>query len=480
MSTQQPKTKQSSRWGSLLSGAVAGLESRLDTILADEANTSTKPRTDLAENTAASSTKEEALPQSSENGAPKVAQKARPNDRLQERLAKAMSGKQPGSAQGSTSSTPALTGSPLPGPDSPRTSIGSRPSVEITRPSELATDAVNAKLISMTSAPSARATESAVSNANGSETLLDSTLPINPARHSEDNFSRPDLAINGEIVSETPLAATDIEVPHQSVSELEAELAQMRAEREATDRQKQEDMETVLERIDALQAKLQYLAKETVAAAKEANAAAPHGSSEQVLAEKDEKIALLMEEGVTLSKTEMRHLATIRKLNTASTTAERNAADLRKEVSKWKQSESTLRLRIARLEQAAKASAENTQRLSKTELELTSLKSDLDSKEAIISTLRRKIDESEKKIESLEGGSQKTSLASDSKKINDLEEKLSNANIEKKLAEDRAKAEIKRVTQELEQQRNSAQATEMELKAEMSVCDGDSLPICVS
>ncbi len=33
------KPKQSSRWGSLLQGAVAGIESRLDTILADSEDT---------------------------------------------------------------------------------------------------------------------------------------------------------------------------------------------------------------------------------------------------------------------------------------------------------------------------------------------------------------------------------------------------------------------------------------------------------
>jgi hypothetical protein len=35
-------TEPKSRWGSLLSGAVAGLESRLDTILADDPSATTK------------------------------------------------------------------------------------------------------------------------------------------------------------------------------------------------------------------------------------------------------------------------------------------------------------------------------------------------------------------------------------------------------------------------------------------------------
>ena len=36
-SASQKSSKQASRWGSLLSGAVAGIESRLDTILAEDA-----------------------------------------------------------------------------------------------------------------------------------------------------------------------------------------------------------------------------------------------------------------------------------------------------------------------------------------------------------------------------------------------------------------------------------------------------------
>jgi septal ring factor EnvC (AmiA/AmiB activator) len=36
--------QQGSRWGSLLSGAVAGLESRLDTILAEDTQASAKAR----------------------------------------------------------------------------------------------------------------------------------------------------------------------------------------------------------------------------------------------------------------------------------------------------------------------------------------------------------------------------------------------------------------------------------------------------
>ena len=44
MSAPAQKSKQTSRWGSLLQGAVAGIESRLDTILAEDDQASARSR----------------------------------------------------------------------------------------------------------------------------------------------------------------------------------------------------------------------------------------------------------------------------------------------------------------------------------------------------------------------------------------------------------------------------------------------------
>ena len=44
MSAQSAAPKSTSRWGSFLQQAVAGVESRLDTILADDDNTNARPK----------------------------------------------------------------------------------------------------------------------------------------------------------------------------------------------------------------------------------------------------------------------------------------------------------------------------------------------------------------------------------------------------------------------------------------------------
>lgn len=456
MSTNQQKAVKSSRWGSLLSGAVAGLESRLDTILTDDSEASAKSRAAeqaLLEAKAAKA-KEDALLNASGNGHLATPARSRPNDRLQERLAKAMAARS-GSQAPSEEASPALESSSFIGTDSPRSSFDSRPSLDVTRPEAPAIHTPAAD------------TESRAS-LDQSGTLLTSRLPINPARHSEDGFSRTSIDVESIPAIEVPVKNVELSVPTKTTAELEDEIVQLRAEKEALDRQKQEDIDTVLERIDALQAKLQYLAKEAVAAAREANGSADSGLEQQI-AEKDEKVALLMEEGVNLSKAEMRHLATIRKLNVDVAAERKASAELRKESARLKQAETALNTRLARLEQNDKDNTRKLQQLSKTESELSFLKVELESKQSSITTLKKRLEEADGKLEILQNGTQKASLVADTRRIGDLEEELSNAKVERQLAADRSRAEVQRITRELELQKSSASASEAELRTEITV-----------
>jgi hypothetical protein len=120
-----------SRWGSLLSGAVAGLESKLDTILADgetqkaeEAARNAKPGVAPKQATSALKTEQQ--------NASRASSKSRANDRLNERLAKAVGKSAEGSWSGRTSlDIPSRTASPA----LPRTSTDSRNSEAQQEPS---------------------------------------------------------------------------------------------------------------------------------------------------------------------------------------------------------------------------------------------------------------------------------------------------------------------------------------------------------
>ncbi|KAG8625723.1 hypothetical protein KVT40_006124 [Elsinoe batatas] len=463
MTSNQQKAKQGSRWGSLLSGAVAGLESRLDTILTDDSEASAKSRQAEAEEKAAlAQSKQDASLHIQARGVSRSPSRSKPNDRLQERLAKALAAKSASQAGSEVSSPRLQAGSSL-DLESPRTSLDSRPSIEVTRPVVAGADETELKLDAASNAD----TEVATAPNDVPQTLLSSTLPINPARHSEDTISGRSNAADEAFTLDMSKSSMESNLPRRSAAELEAELVQMRAEQEESDKQKQEDMETVLERIDALQSKLQYLAKETVAAAKEANAQADKGSLEQKLAEKDEKIALLMEEGQKLSKTEMRQLTNLRKLTAQVSVETKASAELKKEVSRLRQAESVLKGRMARLEQSEKESAAKAAKSSQLESQITSLKYDLTSKENAITAFKRRLTDTEEKLEKLESGSQAASLVADTRRIGDLEEELSNAKIEKKLVEDRTKSEIQRLKAEIDQQKDRAQASKLEHQTEI-------------
>ena len=68
----------------------------------------------------------------------------------------------------------------------------------------------------------------------------------------------------------------------------------------------------------------------------------PAGSTEAKIASKDEQIALLMQEGEALSKTELRHLQTIKKLRAKAAEDEKASNDIRKKLERAERGESEL------------------------------------------------------------------------------------------------------------------------------------------
>ncbi|THX88638.1 hypothetical protein D6D05_01665 [Aureobasidium pullulans] len=485
MASQPPnKAKGSSRWGSLLSGAVAGLESRLDTILAEDNEASARSRAQdkaaVQEKPQPEKTAALAVPRSSSD-ASRSPSRSRLNDRLQERLAKAVA-----------SQNPSRSSTPLNQPASPRSSLGSRQSNDIPRqlpeskdesastsppdvnvpdvPTPIEDSAVDPVLETpMVEAPPELVITEAPS------TLLTSGLPINPARISNDSQTRPSIDLDHDSTTEEPVGEpkpqpeepiVETEEPvARDVSELEAELTQLRQENAEAEKQRQEEMLANLERIDALQAKLQYLAKETVAAAKEANSGTPQ---ERKLAEKDERIALLMQEGEKLSKVEMRQGAVIKKLRVKTQQDEKATAELRNRLAKLEDSESDLKQKLRRAEQAEKQCAERLKRFSNLEKDLENRKSELASSTATIASLRNQLAEAEKRAEEAESRAKEVVVQADTNKLSAIQEELEDAKLEKKLADDKWSSEIRRLNEESQRQKQQASFRESELTNEIS------------
>lgn len=471
----------------MFGSAISNLESRLDTILADETDPAARQRlTEQAQKDAKSRqragsgslTPASASRARSGSGSQEASRTRSGNDRLAERLARATAKKNVEGGSGLSSEVPSRVGSPAVGSESgsPRPSSDVKRSVEEPR----STPAIITPSAEMKEENEAKDVQIESEAASTSEdaappTLLSSALPINPARISTESSARPSLdtpareeSLSSRPSSDLPNGSTAID---RSATELEAEMSRMRTDYEQAEKQRQDEMHAHLERIDALQAKLQYLAKETVAAAKEANASAPAGSLEAKAAAKDEQIALLMQEGEKLSKNELRHLQTIKKLRAKTTDDEKSAADLRKRLDRVERSENDLKQKVRRAEAAERQANEKIKQIATIEKQVDEMKEDRERASELIRTLTTQLKDAEKKAEQAQREANKKASEADKNRVAELENELEDAQIEKKLAEDRAKSESRKVKEEADRQRERFGVKELEYKNEIASLD---------
>lgn len=471
----------------MFTGAISTLESRLDTILADETDPAARQRlTEQAQKEAKSRqragsgslTPASAARARSGSGSQEASRTRPGNDRLAERLARATAKKNAEGGSGLSSEVPSRVGSPAVGSESgsPRPSSDVKRSVEEPR-SVPAKDIPEAKKEEEVKDKDTPRVEEVVpaSEDTAPPTLLSSGLPINPARVSVDSSARPSLDTpalddpsSSRPSSDLPNGST---TPSKSATELEAEMSQMRSDHEQAEKQRQDEMHAHLERIDALQAKLQYLANETVAAAKEANASAPAGSLEAKAAGKDERIALLMQEGEKLSKNELRHMQTIKKLRAKTTEDEKSTAELRKRLDRVEKSEADLKQKVRRAEAAERQANEKIKQIAIIEKQVDEMSEDRERAAELIRTLTNQLKEAEKKAEQAQKEANSKATEADKNRVAELENELEDAQIEKKLAEDRAKSETRKVRDEADRQRERFSVRELEYKNEIAGLD---------
>jgi chromosome segregation ATPase len=466
----------------MFTGAISNLESRLDTILADETDPAARQRlTEQAQKEAKSRQRAGSgslTPASAARGSLDASRTRTGNDRLAERLARATAKKNAEGGSGVSSEVPSRVGSPAVGSESgsPRPSSDVKRSVEEPR----STPAIETPSIEKEEESKDKDVETVEEAVPASEntappTLLSSGLPINPARISAESSTRPSLdtpaldeSLSSRPSSDLPNGST---TTGKSATELEAEMSQMRTDYEQAEKQRQDEMHAHLERIDALQAKLQYLAKETVAAAKEANASAAAGSPEAKVAAKDEQIALLMQEGEKLSKNELRHLQTIKKLRAKTTEDEKSAAELRKRLDRIERSEADLKQKVRRAEAAERQANEKIKQIAIIEKQVDEMEEDRERAAELIRTLTTQLKTTEKKAEQAQKDANTKATEVDKNRVAELENELEDAQIEKKLAEDRAKSETRKVKDEADRQRERFAVRELEYKNEIASLD---------
>lgn len=267
-----------------------------------------------------------------------------------------------------------------------------------------------------------------------------------------------------------PTTDTPTDSPRTS-NDQDRSIAQLQADHRAAESQWQEEMYGYIERIDALQSKLKYLAKEAAESAKKAAATAEPGSVEKQLREKDEKIALLLEEGQKLSKSEMDHRTAIKKLRQQLAENAKIQTESKKKTEKLERDLANAETRAKRAEAAEKRANDSLSAQTKVSRDLEATTAERNALSQTVQELKGQLARAVSRAEAAEAKAQSEALEQEKRRATQLEEDLASAKIEREISEEKLNREISDLKGTIEQEKERARLLEIELKGEQSALE---------
>ncbi|KAJ9643747.1 hypothetical protein H2204_001892 [Knufia peltigerae] len=441
------KPTSTSRWN-FLQQAVASVESRLDDILAEGGEPPKRSVTPAQAGRDLAPPKRTSSDLSRSNSSASTS-----NDRLQERLARAMAKK-----------------------NTSRTESPAAPSIpRIDQPSHEASDSAENQM------DQGLSEEPTSAKAHLDSEQGDAELPVGnvtnaPVFHQSDEF--PD--------SESQIPKIDISVQDEEGSTRTSSEAtgrnqvlpgrgsqdSLRKSEESTPTTGttgvQEDVNMYIEKIDALQAKLKYLSSEAAQSLKQAAASVQPGSLEKKLLEQEGKIALLIEEGNNLSKTEMKHVTTIKKMRAQliANNREQEAAKLRAD--KTERSLKDMEDRARKAEAASRRAEQSLATKSSGANELDAVRKERDALQSTLAEMKLQISKANARAEAAENKVKADQVAKEQKRITELQDDLMSAKVEREISEEKLRREIKDLQATLSREREQTKVLESEMLNEQA------------
>jgi hypothetical protein len=222
-----------------------------------------------------------------------------------------------------------------------------------------------------------------------------------------------------------------------------------------------EEIHRQLEKIDRLHANIAYLSGQLY----------EKGSKDEDSKEggKDAKIAQLLQEGGTLSKTEEKLRGDIKYLRIRLNEEKQTSEGVSKKLDKLDGELRNLRITVQTAEAREKSANDRLNSLHDVERELGNVK--LEKAEAMkeMHGISVHLEEAEQRAEDAEKRAQSNKLEEQNKVISDLNDQISDSKIERKLLEDRHKAEVKELKADHARQLEQSNLSNLELKAEIQV-----------
>ena len=401
--------------------------------------------------------------------------KTKMNDRLQERLAKAVVNRNSAKI-GSISAFPATVPSRTDPPSDPATS----PWTSINVSTDDTTAAMNGFALEhraiQDSAPSNHIPGDSTDSVTVLNTSKETPISLQDASsrfssyHSETNYMRHSSEVSHGISDSVSGPGIPNDMVPSRLTRYEEIIYQMQSEYESVELRRQEEAQNYLENIDALQAKLQYLTNEAIAFAKKAGYEAEAGSLEQKIAAKDEKIASLLEEGQKLSQNELKHMNIIRKLRSKSTEEEKRFNQLRQRAEDSEKEALQLKYeRVKRMENVEMAELERTKALQRIEKELENVKIENEAHLATIKALHQRLVDEKTSNQANGMSNYKNLIDLEKRLVSDLRDELSDLKLEKELSDERHGSKLRNMQEETEREKEMSRRSVQELQSELGV-----------
>lgn len=250
----------------------------------------------------------------------------------------------------------------------------------------------------------------------------------------------------------------------------QAEALEVRMEQMA--KEQQEEIHRHVEQFEALQAKLQFLARDATETARKSAAAAPTGSHERKLAERDEKIASLMEEGRNLAATEQKHRTIIRKLRSQVAGDEKTLEELRTRHDKVTADMEALRTRASRVEELEHLNQDLQIKSNGMQDNLSALRAEVSANKSTTQRLRDDLRKASDQANSAVTKANEEALMTERRRVKELEDEVAALQVEKSLVAERAKASTVEAEEKAVRAAERTRVRELEIQTELQAMEG--------
>lgn len=298
------------------------------------------------------------------------------------------------------------------------------------------------------------------------------SIPTVPVIFKADGVDAP-RPTSTPTIAVTTVTGTTGSLPHptDNTTNHEAIIAQLSEDLAICELRRQEESHTASERIDSLENKLKLLARESADDAKRRATASPHGGLEKKLAEKEERIALLLEEGERLSKLELKNLTIIKKLRAKIAEDEKATGEVKRKLEKAEKEVAEGREKLKKAQEAEKKLNERVKAASRLESEVESLRREKFDKDTLVLDLKAQLASANSRADDAEAKARTEALEAERKTTRELREQNERIQSEAVLVEEKRQTEIGDLKAKIGRDSERAKMTEAELRSEVAAME---------